>query len=344
MYTLHSCTNSLPGLTTLCDGYPRASDCIGSCTPTSLSTSTTVYTRTWTHSWMEPTWSTELDKLLKPSCTAAPDLSPECAQLAKAYSWRVSRFEENSNATQYPYASPWAPRCSVLLTPPSQPTPSIKPRCSLQAGSYEAYYWPTRGSDPSDFCSTSTPAPTGTPTISAAPTSATTSGLTMTSPYAYHVLHNVTVYTVQGYASSVGSGSNGKAVYKPSRVLSQLTLSQNPSSILSCTEECHKPSPRGATRCTMSFHQDFLIEDLFTVNAKNYYGKELATPTTATICQASVRPTVALELSELVAQNAFAEDCEWTSEHSLRTKIVGPEAITFARLRSDDYHAITAST
>jgi hypothetical protein len=164
----------------------------------------------------------------------------------------------------------------------------------------------------------------------------------MTSPYAYHVLHNVTIYTVQGYASFIGSGSDGKAAYKASDSFALLPLSQPSSSILSQTKECHKPSPRGATRCTISFHPDFLIQNLFTVNAKNYYGEELATPTTATICQASYSPTIALALSDMAAQNGVAEDCEWTWEHSGRTSVVGPNVISISNFGPEAYHAITA--
>jgi hypothetical protein len=79
------------------------------------------------------------------------------------------------------------------------------------------------------------------------------------------------------------------------------------------------------------------------VNAKSYYGGELATPTTATICQESYRPTIALALNEVAAQNGIAEECEWTSEHSGRTRIVGPNAVTFSRFGHEAYHAITAS-
>jgi hypothetical protein len=78
------------------------------------------------------------------------------------------------------------------------------------------------------------------------------------------------------------------------------------------------------------------------VNAKNYYEGELATPTTATICQASYAPTIALPLSEVAGQNGVMEECEWTWEHGGRTSVVGPDVVTFSHFGAEAYHAITA--
>jgi len=342
VFPFESCVTSYPGLTTLCDGYPRASDCIAECTTTQYSTSTQEYVYEGVRfTTIDPTWATEIDELVAPTCTVAPDLSPECARLAEAYSWRVSQIYPNTT-TLAPYESPWPPMCSVLVTPTDQPTPPAKPKCSLRADSYEAFYWPkATPSNSNAFCNYNVTTPTGTPTIPGHPNTAVISGVTLTSPSVYHFLHNVTILTVQGRASSIGSGSNGQAAYNPSQSLSLFTLAQPPSSILSQTKECHKPSPHGATRCTISFHPDFLIQDLFTVNAKNYYGEELATPTTATICQASYSPTIALDLQAVAAQNKIGQECEWTWEHSGRTSVIGPDVITFSNILSGAYHAIT---
>jgi hypothetical protein len=163
----------------------------------------------------------------------------------------------------------------------------------------------------------------------------------MTSPYAYHILHNVTVYTVQGLRSLVGNPNPAQPAYQTSTHFPLFTFSQPSSSILSQTKECHKSSPHGTTRCTISFNPNFLIQDLFTVNAKNYYEGELTTPTTATICQASYVPTIALPLSEMAGQNGVVEECEWTQERSGRTTVVGPDVITFSYFGAEAYHAIT---
>ena len=55
--------------------------------------------------------------------------------------------------------------------------------------------------------------PTGTPTTTATNYTAVISGLTLTSVYANDILHNITIYTVQGYESSIGSRPKDKAVY-----------------------------------------------------------------------------------------------------------------------------------
>lgn len=82
-----------------------------------------------------------------------------------------------------------------------------------------------------------------------------------------------------------------------------------------------------------------------TVGGERYYGAPLETKTTATICQASFRPTIALPLSEIVVQNRIAEDCEWTWEHNGRTGVVGDvkDVVTFKGVDSERYHAITAT-
>jgi len=237
------------------------------------------------------------------------------------------------------------PQCSVFKTP------AAKPKCSLNVGSYEGYYWPTSTPLPSNDSRSCAPnataIPTGTPTIPVPRKTATTSGLTMTSPYAYHLLRNITLYTVKGYASSISPLTDGhvEPIYASASSLSSLTLSQHPSSILAMEQECHKPSPRGATRCTRSHPPDYLIEDMFTVDPVHYYGAPLRTPSTVTICQASYKPVLALPLNDIASQNGVARECEWTWEHSQRTQIVGDvkDAVSFEGVKGSDWHAITTA-
>ncbi|OAG01388.1 uncharacterized protein CC84DRAFT_1228437 [Paraphaeosphaeria sporulosa] len=329
-----SCSTSYPGLTTLCDGYPRANDCYEQCTTIRSSSSTLQFTQTGTGGWLTPTWSTELQQLPIPTCTVAEDLSPECSRLAEAYTWRTSHID--------PTASISAPPCAVSLPPTIEPSPPAKARCSMHAESYEAYYWPTPSQSNSEaFCNNGTN-PTDTPTIPGRPNTAVVSGLTFTSPYIYHILHNATVYKYAGQSSSVAYGI-GSAIYSISSELPKLTFAQATNSILAQSKECHRSNHHGAVHCTISYKPDFAIQDLFTANAKAYYGEELATPTTATICQASYAPTIGLPLGEVASQNRIGEDCEWTFAHSGRTTLLDDNMFSVARFGSNDYHAITTT-
>jgi hypothetical protein len=332
---VESCTTSYPGLTTLCDGYPRANNCNEQCTSTGISSYTLQFTETGTGRWLTPTWSTELQQLSVPTCTVAEDLSPECLRLAEAYTWRTLHID--------PTASISAPPCAVSLPPTSEATPPANARCSMYAESYEAYYWSTPSESNSDaFCNKDI-IPTGTPTIPGRPNTAVVSGLTFTSPYIYHILHNATVYKYAGHASSIAYGGGG-AIYSISTELARLTFAQATNSILSQSKECHKPSPHGATRCTISYKADFHVQDLFTINAKAYYGENLATPTTATICQASYTPTIGLPLLEVASQNKVGEDCEWTFTHSGRTTLLDDNMFSIDGFSSDDYHSIPTAS
>lgn len=305
------------------------------CTSTGSTIWTDIYTETTTGSWVTPTWSTELEQIPSPTCTVAQDLSPQCSRLAEAYTWRTSQIPTDDPTATTVYIAP--PDCAVSVPPPSTK------RCSLTADSYEAYYWPTATPTNSNaFCSPNATAPTGTPTIPGRPNTAVISGLTLTSPYVYHILHNATVLSFEGRASSIGDGP-GKSIYGISSSIPKLTFAQPSASILSQSKECHKPGHHGVARCTLSYHPDFNIKDLYTVNAKVYYGEELETPTTATICQASYSPVIALPLSEVAAQNKVGEDCEWTFSYSGRTVTLRPDVYSVTRFGGSDYHEITAS-
>lgn len=125
-------TTILPSLTTLCDGYPRASTVISN-------SQTLEETYTWSFSatdyYFTPSWSTELDQLPSPTCTPASDFGPVCSRLKDAYSWRVSNLQAQPSAT----GSIATPGCTVLI-----PTASdAAPKCHLERGKWKAFYWPT---------------------------------------------------------------------------------------------------------------------------------------------------------------------------------------------------------
>lgn len=159
----------------------------------------------------------------------------------------------------------------------------------------------------------------------------------------YHILHNATVFKYIGHESSIGYAEGG-AIYGVSTEVPTLTLAQPTNSILSRYVTCRKPSPHGATRCTVSHKPDFNIQDIFTVPAKVYYGEELETPTTATICQASYAPRIGLPLLEVAEQNNVGEDCEWTYTHSGRTTLLEENLFSVDGFSASDYHAITATS
>ncbi|PVI02673.1 hypothetical protein DM02DRAFT_653336 [Periconia macrospinosa] len=344
-YSLERCSTIYAGLTTLCDGYPRANDCSTTCSSTGYTSWTKEFTLSTSGRWLTPTWSTELTPTLVPTCTEAKDFSPECSRLVEGYSWLSSQIVKiTATATATETSTAWVnePHCVVSIPPTVTAMPPAKQRCSLKADSYEAYYWPTAtATNTNAFCSPNATAPTATPTIPGRPNTAVVSGLTLTSPSLYHILHNATVFTYIGQKSTAAWGI-GDPIYGISSVLPTLTYSQPPSPILSMSTECHKPSPHGATRCTLSYNPDFLIQDLFTVNAKAYYGDELPTPTMATICQTSYSPTIGMPLGEIAKQNEVGEDCEWTFSHSGRTTVLDRDMYSVSEFTASDYHAITA--
>ncbi|ORY02565.1 hypothetical protein BCR34DRAFT_667651, partial [Clohesyomyces aquaticus] len=357
VYTYSSCTTAYPGLTTLCDGYPRASDCIESCVTTSSSTETTTYTAITSGEWLRPTWSTEIDQAPSPTCRVAANLSPECKRLEEAYSWRVSQFDKetlasatvNSTTSPSAYNSPLPPNCRVLIPP----NPSAKLKCWLEFKSYDAYFWPTptpTPTDPNRFCSRNATVPIATPNIPGKPNTAVISQLTMTSPFVYHILHNVTMYTFRGQASSIGERTRypGHDVYEPTSSFDIIHYSQPQESILSQTKECHRLTTHGIPHCNLTSNPDFSIQDLFSVDANHYYpySKDpvLATPTLSTICQASYKPRIALVVSEVAKQNGIEVDCEWSYAHNdFVTTTQDPASLSVWQYGGEVWHPITSS-
>lgn len=327
--TLEDCTTSYPGLTTLCDKFPRASSCILQCTQKGTSISTRFFTDSGTGSWYRPTWSTEIEQLPKPTCTVAVDLSHQCSRLAEAYDWRTSHIPDGNTVWYVP------PRCDVFLPPPATK------RCSFKADSYEAYYWPTpKPSDPNAFCSPNATAPPATPTIPGRPNTAVVSGFTLTSPYVYHILHNATVFSFAGRASPIDGGPI-ESLWSVSSAAPTMTLSQASSSLLSLKEECHRPSPHGARRCTWSYDPDFRIQDMLTVRASAYY--TTSDGVGSTICQSYYHPRIGLPLNEIASQNGVEEGCDWTSKPSGGLTIIGKDILSVGGFTSSDYHVVTAT-
>ncbi|CAI6333620.1 unnamed protein product [Periconia digitata] len=338
-----TCSTDFTSLTTLCDGYPRASTCNTQCWFTRTATETDTFTRYGTESWITPSWSTELERIVAPTCTVAADLSPQCADLAEAYSWRVSRTNYSSTAMQNAYISPFPPGCKVLVKPTNQPTPS-RPKCSFKHSKYSAWFWPTPSPTESGaFCSPAAitpPSPPPTPL-----NTAVISGLEVTSPYLYQFIENVTIYTYRGQASPIGSHTTGDPVYGVSTSLPQVTYSVLPESILSQKSSCLK-SVSGGPQCTVSFHPDFVLQDLFTVNATRYF-KTLPTPTTASaVCQNWYGGRIGIPLTDVAAQNGVGENCQWTAEYTRygTTTTVIPQDVSLADAAGYQYKPILVTT
>ncbi|KAF2833671.1 hypothetical protein CC86DRAFT_415556 [Ophiobolus disseminans] len=327
-------TTVSPSLTTLCDGYPRASTARTSCS-TYIRTHFLTATHTGSNIYVAPSWSTELDQLPSPTCIVASDFGPDCTKLADAYEWRVTQLQSQ---TPSPTGSIERPSCRVRFAP----TPSAKPACFLAGGSWEAYYWPT----PHAFCSgngtsnaTATAVPT--PTIPGQANTAVISGLTLTSPSVYHFLRNATLSTYVGRESNVGeTPSDGTLSFASSTTAAFLTVAQRESDILTISRKCLGHNK--GTHCTMHASPRFLIADLETVRASEYFGSR--EPHEAeTIYQNEYAATVGLAMSDIVKQNSVFGECVWTTPGE-RTETAGPAAWMGGRMTKGDWHGITATS
>jgi hypothetical protein len=325
-------TTALPTLTTLCDGYPRASTLSSNCL-------TTTETYSWSHAGTDyffyPTWSTELDQLPSPTCTPASDFGPICSRLKDAYSWRVTHLQSQIPA---PTGSIMAPGCSVL----NAPAAGVPPKCYLDGGSWEASYWPAPLPTGSELCGTNRTNITTTPTLPTQPNTAIVSGITLTSPSVYHFLRDAKLHTLVGRASLIGDAESfGSDSFAPSTTASILTVKQLESEILTLTRGCSGSGRRRYCyyRASAGF---FSIADLVTVRATEYcrpYGcfeKE-------TILQDEYTPTVALAMTDIVTQNGVFTDCVWTTPGA-KVRTVGPAAWRGPTMKQSDWHKITATS
>jgi hypothetical protein len=324
-------TTIVPSLTTLCDGYPRASAISLSC-----QTTTELYTVSFagTDYWFYPTWSTELDQLPSPTCTPASDFGPVCSRLKEAYSWRVTHLQSQVPA---PTGSILGPGCSVLNAPAS----GAPPKCYLQGGSWKASYWPTPLPTGSELCGTNGTNITATPTLPAQPNTAVVSGITLTSPSVYHFLRDATLKTFVGRASLIGNAESlGSDSFAPSTTAPSLTVKQLPSDILTITRGCSGSGKRRYCYYRASAGY-FSVADLVTVRASEYC-RPYGCVEGDTILQDKYTPTAALAMTDIVSQNGVFTDCEWTTPGS-RIRTVGPAAWLGPVMKQSDWHEITST-
>lgn len=327
------------GLTTLCDGYPRAAKCIVGYTLTSAGQYTLTSVMSSTGYWILPTWTTETSQIPIPTCTVAPDLSPLCARVAAAYQARVSNDAQNKRL--------YAPGCTALIK--DDYTGSAKPKCSFHAESYDGYIWPAQQTAaPGTFCPNNT-ATTATSTGIEGPSTVVTSGLTITSPDVYHLIHNATVYKYLGIATAVGYDIS-ESFFQISTTYNRLSFSQPPSSLYSQTQSCGNTPQRrevnaaAAQYCKVANNPDFRIQDLFTVDADKYSKWYNAPTRPATICQNRYTEILALPYTDIEGFKNVATDCNWTWTYGSGTTQVGPVAATFSVSDSASFHAITATS
>lgn len=318
----------LPSLTTLCDGFPRASTTSSTC-QISVGTSTVTVTGKSTY---YPSWSTELDLLPSPTCTIAKDFGSICTRLSHAYRWRTSFLSQNPSIT----GSIAGPECTVL----NDSTVPAKPPCYLDGGEWEAFYWPKAIPTGSSFCNTNGTDITATSTRPGQANTAVISGLTMTSPSVYYLLRNATLLTLAGKASSVGDAYTAirQNVFSASTTVSLLTLEQKESEILTISRFC--PGSNRDRYCTFHASPGFSVQDLATVRASEYCGT-WGCGTSETIYQGNYHPTLGLPVSSIVSQNGVWSDCAWTTSGE-RVVTAGSAAYNGGRMKIQDWHPITA--
>jgi hypothetical protein len=330
-------TTYIPSITTLCDGYPRASTVSSDC-ETQWSTWTATWTRTDTFIYHVPEWSTEIEHLPYPTCKVASEFG-QCSRLIDAYNWRLTHLQTQSPT---PTGSILPPPCSVL----NKPISTTKPACYLDGGSWQAFYWPSPLPTGLAFCNKNgTNSTSGTPTIPGQANTAVVSGLTMTSPSVYYLIKNATLQTFAGQASFIGSASTGQDAYLPSTEVAVLTAAQRESDILTVSAACIGSGKR--RHCTYHAIPHFLIADLATVRADEYCSAK--TPVCQgddTIYQDNYGPTLGVPISAIVEQNGVFSDCEWTTPGSPRTETAGPPLYRAGVMRATDWIQIpvTATT
>lgn len=324
-------TTALPSLTTLCDGWPRASTTSSAC-------QTREETYTWsfagTDYYFTPTWSTELEQLPSPTCTPATDFGPVCTRLKDAYSWRVNHLQSQVPAAT---GSILGPGCKVL----NAPVPTAASKCYLEDGSWEASYWPSIPPTGSALCGTNE---TNLNTTSAIthPTTAIVSGLTLTSPSVYHFVRNATLQTFVGRASLIGQAESlGSDSFALSTTASLLTVKQLEDDILTISRGCAGSNKR--RYCTYRASAGyFSIADLATVRATEYC-RPYGCWESETILQDKYTPTAALAMTDVVAQNGVFTDCVWTTPGA-RVRTEGPAAWRGPVMKEGMWQKITAAS
>ncbi|KAF2736438.1 hypothetical protein EJ04DRAFT_562488 [Polyplosphaeria fusca] len=317
-----NCQTTPISLTTLCDGFPRASTYLVNCESDLV---TSYYTTTWIQSYITPTWATEISNLPSPTCKVASDYSPECTRLNDAMSW----WQAHPTPTSFVL-----PGCKIL-----QP-PKTTPACSMTAATYNIYSWPTPAPSGADFCSQNASHVTGTPTIPGKANTAVVSGHTLTSPSIYHFLSNITLRTALGDAYYVGSGGTSRAWNISTTILDKpLTVAQRESDILSMYRRC---GGSGAHKqCVYYFKTDFRLNDVRTVRVDNANCKYCLD---GTVYQDEYRPTIGVPVQSIVEQNGVFGDCgAWLGDIKPSFRVTdGPRVVSFEGFGPRDLHAITS--
>ena len=252
------CSTKDIGLTTLCDGVPRALSRERHCRTTP--TTSTYFWRTEyeTSVILGPTWTSQFVQPT-PTCKVAPDIDPLCNRMMEAWMWRTSIW---STATSLPAdvvtkISNAVPPCSPL-----QKYESSKPYCRMSISTWTAYYWPYPTPTGSKFCQSDWVTPTGTPTIPGKPNTAVVSGYTLTSPSVYLFYEKVLVETYVGYAMNPYSayptvwpvGHEVWETYSSIPANRPLTIAQMEEAILTASQSCWG---RELDYCTMNYNTAF---------------------------------------------------------------------------------------
>jgi hypothetical protein len=260
----------------------------------------------------------------------AADLSQDCADIAEAYSWRISQMKEKSVATQDPYISLLPPSCKVLVAPTDQPTPA-KPKCSFKADFVTAWKYPIPG--PTDVATT---IPPDSSSIEILPRT------TRISSYLYYIIEDATIYTYLGRASQIGSDWSGKPVYN--------ILTSLPKAVYSTVSEFPvlESDKQQDNNNNNTFNPDFIIQDLVNDNTTMKYDSILSIipsiPKEQSILpRTSVTSTIGIPLSEFAAQNGVGEDCEWIVEDGSGTTVV-PVDVAILTARTKKYPVVPSFT
>ena len=309
--TTKDCSTAIFGLTTLCDGVLRAQSSSVDCKAVSTVGTVTGYEYYSEIGVLAPTWTSDYEEP-SPTCQVARDLSPMCARLFEAWTYRAGQMRAAPSA---PSDVGWRitqaiPPCTPLMT---QPASTNRPVCRAAGATYSAYYWPTATPSGEDYCNVNWTAPTGTPTIRGIPNTAVVLGITLTSPDVYHLLKDLRVETYRGRAGQPGGIGNAPYdAWELSTVLGAVTVAQPESGIFQASKRCKGIE---GDQCTVDFSPDFRIQDLQTIRTDTYdkYCTGRCGPRgNGVMYQDCYQPTLAIPIGEIVRQNGgILAECDW---------------------------------
>lgn len=345
------CNSTAIGLTTLCDGWPRASHLQENCI---TSTSLSVATYSTIDCINYPTWTSEYVLPPSPTCTIATDYGSMCTRVAEVYDSLTDRYLASSvkpeeSITIENNLRAEAPPCAVVT---DTLTAGATPTCQIIQWSYEAYYWPTATPTGTAFCSNNTnnriPTATGTATASFSETPVTTvvSGHTLTSPSVYHFIHDLAFKSKIGFRSTIGDlDVVYTTVFASPTTIGQATpiaISQLPDDLLRQTITCN--SRIGTSRQCYYYNVDDLeLADLGTVRANKATEGAYPAVLDGTIYQDQYKPTIALPKSLIAEQyKGVGAECSFRSsrEGSGRRSQTRDPALVKS-VEGSDFHKIT---